>query len=444
MIAERAHLLEEAPDPAAVEPAVPERVPEWGLAKRILFRFTCAYFFLYIFPFPLEYIPYVGMVAGWYQNLWNALVPWVGKVVFHVETTVQPNGSGDTTWNYVQLFCFAVLATGAALVWTLLDRKRAQYVRPHEWLRIYVRFFLGVAMVSYGAFKIFPSQFPPPALDRLLQPFGDASPMGLLWTFMGASRSYGFFTGAAEMLGGLLLIARRTTLLGALVCIGVTGNIVMLNFSYDVPVKLYSSHLLLMAVFLVLPDARRLAALFLFNRPVPPADIRRLFRRVWLNRVALACRTLLLLGIAGITLLNSYRATLGERSSNSSPLFGIWNVDEFELNGQLRPPLGSDEARWQRMIFAFPGMVSVQLMNQHRIRYNFKLNPQKGSLELTKLSEPEWKAAFSYQQAGPGRLMLVGTLDGNHIRARLARGKIPRFLLVDRGFHWINEYPFNR
>ena len=446
MIPERAHAQVEAPEPAAAEQeTAPANVPvPWGFGKRIAFRFVCSYFFLYIFPFPLDSIPYVAIAAGWYQNLWNTIVPWVGKLVFHVEITVQPNGSGDTTWNYVQLFCFAVLAAVATLVWTLLDRRRANYARLHEWLRVYVRFYLATAMVSYGAFKIFPSQMPAPSLDRLMQPFGDASPMGLLWTFIGASRSYEFFSGAAEMLGGLLLIARRTALLGALISIAVVGNIVMLNFSYDVPVKLFSAHLLVMAVFLVLPDARRLADLFLFNRPVPPADIRPPFRRVWLNRVALACRTLLVVGIAALTLSQSFQNTVGERASNSSPFFGIWGVDEFEVNGQVRPPLPSDEERWQRMIFAFPGMMSVQLMNQHRVRYNINLNTGKSLLELTKFSEPNWKATFSYQQDGPGRLTLEGTLDGQKIRAKLRRTKIPSFLLVNRGFHWINEYPFNR
>jgi hypothetical protein len=446
MISESAYAQVEAPEPAAVEQeTAPRSAPvQWGLAKRLLFRFVCSYFFVYIFPFPLYYIPYVGIVTGPYYNLWNALVPWVGKHVFQVDITVQPNGSGDTTWNYVQVFCFLVLAAVATLVWTLLDRKRANYGRLHEWLRIYVRFYLAVAMVSYGAFKVFPSQFPGPSLDRLVQPFGDASPMGLLWTFMGASRSYGFFSGAAEMLGGLLLIARRTTLLGALVSVGVLSNIVMLNFSYDVPVKLYSSHLLLMAVFLVLPDVRRLANLFLFNRAVPPADIRPLFRRAWLNWLALAGRTLLVVGIAGFTLSNSYQNTLGDRAPNSSPLYGIWNVDELEVNGQVRPPLVSDEGRWQRMIFAFPGKVSVQLMNQHRVRYDLNLNSQKRLLELTKFGEPDWKASLTYEQAGPGRLVLEGTMDGQKIRAKLRLAKSPKFLLVDRGFHWINEYPFNR
>ena len=40
----------------------------------------------------------------------------------------------------------------------------------------------------------------------------------------------------------------------------VMTNVVILNFCYDVPVKLYSSELLLMAVLLFAPHARRVIA----------------------------------------------------------------------------------------------------------------------------------------------------------------------------------------
>src|SRR6478736_5942137 len=96
-------------------------VPRWGLARRILFRFVFVYFLVYLLPFPLEYIPGVETVTKKYLDLWNAIVPWVAGHVFHVGIPAQPAGSGDTTYNYVQIFCYAVLAAVVALVWTLLD-----------------------------------------------------------------------------------------------------------------------------------------------------------------------------------------------------------------------------------------------------------------------------------------------------------------------------------
>jgi hypothetical protein len=47
------------------------------------------------------------------------------------------------------------------------------------------------------------------------------------------------------------LLFRKTKTFGSLVCITVLMNIVAMNFCYDVPVKLFSSNLLLMAKLLV-------------------------------------------------------------------------------------------------------------------------------------------------------------------------------------------------
>src|SRR5262249_15637843 len=148
-------------------------------------------------------------------------------------------------------------------------------------------FCLGTAMVGYGAFKLIASQFPAPTLDRLMQTYGESSPMGLLWTFMGASETYTMFVGSAEMIAGILLFPRKTSTLGALMSIGVLSNVVALNFSYDVPVKLYSSHLLAMAIFVLLPDARRVANFFILNRPTEVVTMEPLFHRTDWQRGAL-------------------------------------------------------------------------------------------------------------------------------------------------------------
>jgi len=440
-------------EPAADRPAESRATaPAWGPAKRFLFRFGFSYLLLYILPFPLSVLPWVGAsLAKLYKALWDALVPWVGKQAFHVNITVRPNGSGDTTYNYVQVFSYLVLALAAALVWTLLDGRRPGYERLHEWLRVYVRFYLAMTMFSYGIVKVIQLQFPSPALDRLLQTFGTSSPMGLLWTFMGASALYTFFAGASEVLGALLLTTRRTTLLGALVSIGVLTNVVMLNFSYDVPVKLFSSHLLAMAVFLAAPDLRRLADLFLFNRPaVLPAD-RPLFARRWSHQGTLVLRTAAVLLVVGSGTLEAVKAsrTDGELAPKP-PLYGIWNVDEFVADGQARPPLLTDKLRWQRVIFDFPGYAEVQLMgalDDESLRYySAKLDEKAKVLTLAKgrKDKTQWKSVLSYTQPDPGHLVLEGTFDGHQVRATLHRIDRSRFLLVNRGFHWINEHPFNR
>jgi hypothetical protein len=76
----------------------------------------------------------------------------------------------------------------------------------------------------YGAAKVFKSQFPDPPASRLLEPLGEMSPMGLLWSFMGASEAYTVFGGLAETIPAILLMFGRTTLLGALAAALPTGS----------------------------------------------------------------------------------------------------------------------------------------------------------------------------------------------------------------------------
>jgi uncharacterized membrane protein YphA (DoxX/SURF4 family) len=421
--------------------------PRWHLTKRIAFRFAFSYFVLYNLPFPVEQLPFSDSLMQQYNNLWQAIVPWVGKHLLHLsyDITVFQNGSGDTTYNYVQVLCMLALAAAATVIWSVLDRRRFSYQQLDQWLRLYVRFSLASAMIAYGVVKIIPLQMPAPFLTRLIEPYGDSSPMGLLWTFIGASKGFEIFTGCAEMLGGVLLIFPRTTLLGALVCFADTSLIFILNMSYDVPVKLYSFHLLLMSVFLFAPNLRRLTDLFLFNRGVEAVKLLQLFKREWLNRSALALQILFGLYLIGSGFYGSYQQSkvYGERAPKP-PLYGIWSVEEFSVDGQERPPLLTDTTRWQRAIFQFPGLLTVQPMSGANQSFRLDLSTENRKLSLGKRDDPDWKAELSFEELDAGLMTLEGEFDGHSMYAKLARVDESKFLLNSRGFHWIQEYPFNR
>ena len=178
-------------------------------------------------------------------SLWHQVVPWVGANVLHLQGNLAEvaNGSGDELYDYVLIFCIFVLAAVVTVVWSVLDRKRLDYRQLYSWLRFLMRMIVGAGMIGYGLKKVFWSQFPEPPLAKLVDTFGQTSPMGLLWTFMGESRLYSLAGGIGETLGGLLLFVPRFTALGAIVSLGMMSNVLLLNLAYDVPRKIYSIHL---------------------------------------------------------------------------------------------------------------------------------------------------------------------------------------------------------
>jgi hypothetical protein len=199
-----------------------------------------------------------------------------------------------------------------------------------------------------------------------------------------------------------------------------------------------------MSFFLLLPDLGRLANLFVFNRPVEPVDLRPLFQRRWLNRATLIFRTVLVLAWTGGFLFFSYYARSQFGLDSHSPLYGIWNVEEFEVDGEAHPPLLTDALRWRRVVFDFPGTMVIESMGKPGERFRLTLDADAHSLALKKRDDATWQATLTYEQPEEGLLTLEGTFDEHKVRARLKLTEANSYLLLNRGFHWVNEIPFNR
>lgn len=164
------------------------------------FRFAFVFLLLSSGPDLLFAFPGGPTVVRMINSFWRALVPWVGKHVLQLPE-MTAFGGGDTAFAYVKVLTTALLALGAALVWTLADRRATHYRTLHYWLRVLVRYALAYSVLIYGTVKLFQVQFPTPILTRLIEPFGNLSPHGLLWNFMGFSRTYQVFSGGVECVG---------------------------------------------------------------------------------------------------------------------------------------------------------------------------------------------------------------------------------------------------
>lgn len=423
----------------------------WSLAARVGFRFAFSYLVLYALPFPLGgFLPEPGWLDALvelYVKLETTVTPWVAAHVLHLTSKViyQPTGSGDTLGNYVWALCLAAAAAVATLVWSLLDRRRVDYQRLHPWLRLYVRYWLGFILLSYGMAKVIQNQFPPPTADRLQEPLGQFSPMGLLWAFMGYSTPYNFFAGAMEALGGVLVFFRRTTTLGALVTMAVIGNVVLLNFCYDVPVKLFSLHLLAAAIFLASADARRLANVLVLNRPAAPVR----FAPYWKWRWARIGEVVLKVAIIGYVLyantsenLVRYRDTYPV-GADVPPLTGSFTVEELVRAGVTVPADAAHADRWTVLNVRGAHAISVRKVDGPKAVFDARYAPGN-RLTLKAFGTDSPAGILTWSRPDPQHVVLQGTLDKQPVVMRLRAIPQQSFPLMSRGFHWVQELPFNR
>ncbi len=114
------------------------------------------------------------------------------------------------------------------------------------------------------------------------------------------------------------------------------------------------------------------------------------------------------------------------------------------MDGQLRSPLVGDYGRWRRAIFDFTDRMTFQRMDDSFAGYRTSIDVSDKTLALTKNGDQSWKANFHFERGAQDQLTLDGDMDGHKIHMQLQLVDRNKFLLVSRGFHWVQENPFNR
>lgn len=427
------------------ETVIPPK-PRWRLATRIAFRFCFVYFGLYILLTQMNFIPFIPPLQPLPPV--KPVVFWVIKNVFHDDRTLQVmGGSGDKMFDYVFVLCLFVFSVLVTLLWSALDRRRTNYARLNKWFRVYIRFGLATTMLSYGMAKAIPLQMSAPSLTRLLEPYGNFSPMGVLWASIGASFSYERLVGCMELLAAALLFIPQTVVLGGVVSLVDSIQIFSLNMTYDVPVKLFSFHLILLSLVLLAPDIPRLLNVMVFNKTAYPSTEPPLGRR----------RRIIQFGIAAQLLLGGYFFWADYSSTNLSfyqfgggapkpALYGIWVIDKMTINGVERAPLVTDYERWRRVVIQSSTSMNLWRMDDTTVGHPAQYDMEKKTITLSQGMGDQRKTigTFAFERPAPDRLVLDGELSGKKIRMETHLFPRENFLLVNRGFNWIQEFPFNR
>jgi hypothetical protein len=210
-------------------------------------------------PFPFNITTLQLQVTDF---IFGKLIGFTAKVFFG-KTLLNTKVYSDSTSMYLLLL---LLFIAAVIITLLLSRIKKFSLYREKIFRILYQLFvyyLVLQLLKYGADKIFKNQFYLPEPNTLFTPIGQLEKDILYWSTMGTSYSYNIFLGSLEILAAVLILINRTRLMGLLLSLGILLNVVAVNFSFDISVKLFASFLLFLNFHLLYPFSNRLCQLLL-------------------------------------------------------------------------------------------------------------------------------------------------------------------------------------
>ncbi|MFI5172857.1 MAG: hypothetical protein ACHQFW_10725 [Chitinophagales bacterium] len=214
----------------------------------------------------IVFIPFSFYLFPWQIQITDLLfgdpIGMVVKKIFHTEITDTSVYSDSTS-----LFALLIILILLSFLLTIAIIKF--FAKPEKYfsiIRTISIFYLSTILIKYGADKIFMDQFPSPEPNLLYTRFGDMSKDILYWSTTGTSKFYNLSMGIIEIISGLMLLIRKTRLPGLLISTGILLNIVIINFGFDISVKVFSIFLLLLTL-LLLESYFAYLIQALFNRP---------------------------------------------------------------------------------------------------------------------------------------------------------------------------------
>jgi hypothetical protein len=432
--------------------------------ERLGLKYLICYFVLYG-PVVLSSLGFAGSPPYWYDWLWQTPVRAVAALVgLNVPPVAPPSPSSDG-FQAAQAILFFIIAGIATLVWSRGDRNIAfshvpstprpeglvplarENDRLYQWLRMGLRYLLAYGMIHFGIAVLCRFHPAAPTLEEYVTPLGQLEPYEMLNAWIGWNPIYTTFLGITEILGGVFLLRRKTTLLGTLWAGVILSNVIQLNFLFDVPGKSLAPHFTVITGLLLLPDALRFYEVHFMGRGVYPADLGYGTPGGWLrrNRIALKSVVITLMVLSPLVLIARARGYVVPGGAHE--LAGLYTIKDYRLNGEQIVPIVGDSVRWRYAVLSDDAKYfRVQRMNGTWLAFNASVDTITHRLTLAGQRTGDWRVAAPDSAKGvksdtlrllapeKGKLQLRGSLVGHQIEAALERFDTDQFRLLGGKF----------
>jgi hypothetical protein len=379
---------------------------------------------------------------------------WVVKTananIFHVREVLVPlNGSGDTSYGWAQLWLFLWLSFIGCIAWSITDSERTNYRALNYGLCLFMRYYVAMIAFSYGIIKLFALQMPFPNLSQLATPLGDFLPMRLSWMFIGYSAPYQIFAGGLEVTVGVLLLYRRSVTPGILLATAVFTNVMMLNLSYDIPVKIFSIQIVLMCMYLLANEYDRIVCFLFLNKPAAVCSTYNFpYTKKWMRATRIILKIVFIIVAVGLTFYQSWNwyAETSHPQEIKPIKAGVYDVIVYAKNEDTIPPLITDTLRWQDIIFEKSGSGSIKTSDTlfrhlyNRAYFSYSTDTLQHTMNFKKFAgDSAFIMSMHYALPDTNTVQLWAKERDDSLYVELKRS--PRhFQLAEKQFHWLSEY----
>lgn len=398
--------------------------------KKIVMLFVLL--FIVSFSFPHYFLPDIGAYT---HTFFETLVYWFGKNILQIKKPYTIELISDSTGMYINvlmLFCIAIIV---AFVWQQLDKNNFAE-KIFNWFIVFVRYYLALQMLVYGFSKLFKWQFYLPEPNTLFTTIGNNYKDILFWSTMGISRTYSVFTGLCEVIAALLLLFRRTNLLGALATFIIMLNVLLLNLCFDISVKLYSMFLIFLSLLLIAPFLKNLYHFFVLQKPTQ-LNVSENPQLIVKGKNVLPY---LKWFVVFILLIDSITMYFKENNFNYDKavrpfLHGAYKVISFVNNNDTLPPLLTNNFRWKRIFVHRRGYLIAQLMNDEMRDYELAIDSLKKEFLFMSI-EDSVVHLLQYQTLADTAIFLNGKFYDDTIKVSLQKINWQNLPLLKNEFSW--------
>ncbi|PTQ96572.1 hypothetical protein C8P68_10457 [Mucilaginibacter yixingensis] len=330
----------------------------WHNYQKLGFRLLFIYFILQAVPLDWKFYAHFFHIDWTHLHFYDIF--YISRYTPQPTQAYNPGNWGLAT--LADLGVVAAIALIGAIIWTARDKNSQEYNNLYYWLRVILRYRLAIALIAYGFIKYFPVQSPEPSLSNLNTAYGDFNRWKLFSLTLGITPGYQAFLGGVEIVAGLLLLFRRTTLFGVIIVLLFTGNVFFANLAYDGGEAVYALTLLLIASFLTLFDAQRIYNLVGLRKPTEPNRLKPVFEGQWrTGRVALKSVFVFFFVIFyGWKTYAAYQGYQYPQAKGLAGAVGLYDVKQFSVNHQELPYSATDTARWQDVVFEKWNTISIR------------------------------------------------------------------------------------